>query len=396
MTDKQYVCDTNILLNNTNLPNDYRIVILSHVLRELEKHKVSHNRELAYKARRAVRFINNNKEQFIFDTKNYNGSELGNDYTNEYQDDNILKACVDNNYGLITADLLLKMKAKGLGIEVVDLKEDEYIDEFKGYKTVCLDDIELAHFYENMNQNLFDLYINQYLIIKNTKQETIDKYRWDGLKHVKLSLPPKRYIKAKNDLQECALDLLYSKDIPVKFIAGKAGSGKTFLTTKMALFHLKEKGNYAKIMMVRNPVGSGEEIGFLQGDKNKKTEGFFKSIVQHLEQGEIEATAMEQREELVREIPFYMKGLSVSDTFIIADEAEDMNPKLIKLLGTRLAENSSITFVGDWEQAEDKYVDDNGLRLAIDYFKDKPLVGTIVLNEDERSDASKLFSEWNI
>src|SRR5699024_787893 len=125
MTEKLYVCDTNILLDNIEITSKYKTVLLSHTLRELENHKISHKGDLAYKARKTVRYIKNNKENFVFDTKNYDGSELGRDYTNKYEDDNILKACLDNSYSLITGDLLLQMKAEGLGIEVVDIDESD-------------------------------------------------------------------------------------------------------------------------------------------------------------------------------------------------------------------------------------------------------------------------------
>ena len=296
----------------------------------------------------------------------------------------------------MTNDLTLKHKAKLYGIKVIDVQQEENETNYKGYKFVELTNEQLAYFYQNMDKNLYDLCVNQYLIIRDENKNTIDKYRWDGTKHVGLISPPKRYIKPKNDLQECALDLLMSKDIPIKFIAGAAGSGKTYLATRMALYHVKEKGSYAKIMIVRNPLGSGEEIGYLKGDKHDKTEGFFNSIIQHLDQGEIEAQAMEQRGELVREIPFYMKGLSIADTFILVDEAEDMSPKLIKMLGVRPSENSSIVFAGDWNQAEDKYAHNNGLKMAINYFKNHPLAGTVVMDLDVRSDVSKAFAEWEV
>jgi predicted ribonuclease YlaK len=88
-----------------------------------------------------------------------------------------------------------------------------------------------------------------------------------------------------------------------------------------------------------------------------------------------------------------MKGLSIDETFILVDEAEDLNKKLIKLLGTRIGTNSSIVFSGDIEQAEDKYVGNNGLTIAIEKLKGHPLVGIVVLKDDVRSEASKVFAD---
>lgn len=414
MADKKhYVCDTNVLLSDIESLYDYSIVLLSHTLRELDKHKSSRDADLAYKARKSVRYIKENKDKFIFDVKNYNGSELGSEFTSEYQDDNILKACVDNNYGIITKDILLQYKAEGFGIEVIDLDNEkielakDYTGIHKIYLTESVEDQEaLARIYESPEENSYNLLTNQYLLIYNKDKliknkdgsstfEVIDKFRFNGEKLVKLKLPDKKTVKAKNEEQECALDMLYNSSIPIKIIAGTYGSGKTYLAVKMAIYHVLEKGNHAKIMVLRNPIGSGEEIGWLKGTKADKTQGFFSPFVQHLEGGEQEATLLEARGQLIKEIPYYIKGLSIEDTFVLVDEAEDLNSKLLKLIGTRLGENSEVVFAGDFHQAEDKYKSNNGLLNAISKLKGNHLVGIVILEEDVRSEASRVFAEMD-
>lgn len=411
--ERFYVADTNVILSDIEKLHNYKVVLLSHTLRELDKHKSSRDVDLSYKARKSVRYIKANKDKFIFDLKNYRGSDLGEDFSSEYQDDNILKACVDNNYSIITKDVLLQYKAEGFGIEVVDLDNQriesaqDYTGIHKVYVTSSEDDQqELAIIYEHPEINYYKLLINQYLIIYDKEKaithlddsvtyEVIDKFRWNGEKLIKLKLPDRKIVKAKNEEQECALDMLYNKEIPIKIIAGTYGSGKTYLTVKMALYHVLEKGNHAKIMVIRNPLGSGEAIGFLKGTKEDKTGDFFRPFIQHLEGGEQEATLLETRGQLIKEIPYYIKGLSIEDTFVVVDEAEDLDKKLTKLVGTRLGVNSEIVFAGDFKQAEDKYLSNNGLLHAIDKLKGNPLVGIVILQEDVRSDASKVFAEMD-
>ena len=400
--DKLYVADTNILLDAIENLKGYKIVLLSSTLRELEKHKSSHDENLKYNARRVSRFIRDHIEDFYFDTKDYDGSKLGRDYDNTYQDNNILMACVDNQYGLITNDVLLGYKAKGFNLEVINLNSEIISSKntYTGIRKIYLsktdekDQEELAKLYEQPELNTYDLLVNQYLIIYNKDtNEVIDKFRFNGEKLVKLEIPAKKVIKAKNEEQECALDLLFNTEIPIRIIAGSAGSGKTYLTVKSAIHHVMNKGNHAKIMVVRNPIGSGETIGWLKGTKEDKTQDFFKPFVQHLEGGEQEAALLETRGQLIREIPYYIKGLSIDDTFVVVDEAEDLDKKLIKLIGSRLGENSSITFTGDFKQAEGKYIENNGLLYAIDILKGNPLVGIVILDEDVRSEASKVFAD---
>src|SRR5690606_26128290 len=111
---------------------------------------------------------------------------------------------------------------------------NDIIEDYKGYKTITLSDEDMANFYENLEVNHFDLYTNQYLILQGS-DGVVDKFRWDGNKHVKLKFPKgskKKAVKPKNDEQAFVLDLLYNNDIPIKIVSGTYGSGKTFLTVK--------------------------------------------------------------------------------------------------------------------------------------------------------------------
>jgi len=389
---KKILIDTNILLDGFEINPFQTYILLSHVNRELDKHKLHGDDELKFKSRRAVRLIEENSESFEFDIKDYTVSF--NEYAdNNYTDNKIVQACLDNGYSIATKDLLLKHKAKMYGIEFVDLNGSYKEDGYKGYKELTLGAQERALLYENLAENTYGLLTNEYLIVNNEYGILVDKFRWNGRIHVKIKHSPTKKIKGMNNLQDCAIDLLLNTDIPIKIIAGNYGSGKTILSVKAAIYHVMEKGNYAKIMAVRNPIGSGKDVGFLKGTKDEKTAGFFKPFVQHLDGGEQEAFYLEQKGVLTKEIPFYMKGLSIENTIIVCDEAEDLDVKLIRLIGTRLGKDSAVIFAGDYNQTESEYKNNNGLVRAIDKLKGSPLVGIIILKEDVRSDASKVFAE---
>lgn len=392
---KQYVVDTCVFMSDlSKLKNPELYVVTSHVLRELRNHQKGSSSERAFHARKAIRYIEANMDTLFFDTWDYDSILDGLD--GEEIDNKLLQCCLENQYGIITNDVLLKIKAKAFGIEQRKLSEVHENDDYTGFKEVSLEDELLELIYTNQydwDVNHYNLLPNQYLIIKDRFGTTAEKRRWTGTTHVPLKLPPKKVVVGQNDLQDIALDLLHNKSIPIKFIVGTYGSGKTYLSIKVGLdYILSRTDGYSKLMMVRNPLGSGEAIGFLKGDKAQKTDDFFKPIIQHLEGGEQEAYLLETRGQLLREIPYFMKGLSLEETFVLVDEAEDLNKKLIKLLGTRIGKNSCIVFSGDIEQAEDKYMHDNGLLYAIEALKGHPLVGIVVLQEDIRSEASKVFA----
>jgi PhoH-like ATPase len=393
----KYIIDTNVLLKNPEVIKEYDCVIPSDINREIEHLERTRKSDstLQWNIRNLKRILDENEYEFE-DINDYKFEEKDG-LDGDYVDNIILNIAIEKGYGMITNDRLLRQKCKQYGVEMAFVENESLYDIYGGYKFVDMDDKEMAEFYSNLNHNKYELLVNQYLIVRNLNKETVDKYRWNGEEHVKLKLPrwddKSKHINPENDLQECALDLLNNKDIPIKFILGTYGSGKTFLTTKVALHSVLDKGEQSKIMVIRNPIGSGEEIGFLSGDKGEKTNGFFKPIVQHLDGGEQEAFYLEQRGVLDKEIPFYIKGMSFEDTFMFVDEAEDLDIKQIKLVGTRIAKNSVIAFSGDINQSEYKYTKDNGLKHAVESLKGNKNVGIVVLDIDVRSEASRIFGD---
>lgn len=396
--------DTNELLKNLDKIDDDLIYISSITLQEIEHIKTSRNKDedVKFEARKVTRWLRNNEDKYKCIPVTKGHYQLLESINIPIDNDNLIIACA---YGLTkeydvefyTEDLCCRNIAKNIfGLKIQDFKEDEK-EKYKGYKEVYVDTNEynkLFSDYLTKKKNSLELLNNEYLIINN--RDTLKTYEYkfvDGeLKQIKL--PPSKVVKGMNAKQRCALDLLNDKDIPIKIIAGTYGSGKTFLSVRSALYQIKEKGWYSKLMLVRNPIGSGEEVGFLSGSLEEKTKNFYSPIIQNLEGGEYELNDMKMKGELETQIPYYMKGMSLTDTFLLVDEAEDLDTKIFKLIGTRIGKGSSVAFVGDWNQSESKFTRNNGLFKFIDYAKGNDLVGIIVLDDDVRSDASRVFCDF--
>lgn len=410
--EKPYVADTNILLDELETAmENHKLVLMSTTRQELDKHKISDKDDLSYKARQANRFIFEHYDEFIHDVGEYDTVEiLGYEYSKEIKDNRIVACAYKNGYGIITNDLNLYSTAKSFGIDVVTYDDNvtksiNYSGIKKVYLTTDSDEEKMyASIYQDMSVNPFNLIPNQYVIFYDkeepiewdedgnpTKYKVLDKLRFDGSKHVKLKVPHKKVVQALNEEQECALDLLNNDDIPVKFIIGVAGSGKTQLSAKLGIHKILDTGAHHKIVAVRNPIGSGENIGYLKGDFAEKTDRFFAPIISCLKGGELEAALLEQKGQLEKQIPYFAKGLTYNDSYIFVDEAEDLSDKIIALLGSRIGIKASIVFSGDYKQAESKYLRNNGLIKAIDLLKGNKLVGVVSLSEGVRSDASRLF-----
>ena len=272
-----------------------------------------------------------------------------------------------------------------------DTNSDEMI--YKGYKIISgtSDDINAAM--ELIYQSNYEGWnINEYLLIQNIEDNSEKEMRFDGTQFVNLRLPPSKTVKGKNALQRCALDILNNQDITVAAIIGGYGSGKSYLCTKMALYNVLDKGNQSSILLVREPVGEGKELGYLPGDFKNKNAYFEYPIEQQLDGGGFQLESLKQRGVIESIIPYFMKGLTLTSYIVICDEAEDLSDKQIRLIGTRVGENSRIFFSVDYKQSVINATENNALVKMCNIFKGNKKFGCIYLEEDVRSATSKMFA----
>lgn len=235
-------------------------------------------------------------------------------------------------------------------------------------------------------------FINEYAIIQNQDDGSEREMRWDGEKFVALRLPPSKFIKGKNALQRCALDMLTNKDITVCAILGLPGGGKSYLSIQAALYCIREKGLYSGIVTCREPVSSGRTSGYLPGTLDEKIGLYFKPIEEQLDGGEFELHQLQQRGEIESITPHYVKGRTFTNKFVIIEEAEDITQKQIRLLGTRIGEGSKIIFSGDHKQSEINTSEENDLLKMCSFFKGDSRFATIYLEDDVRSTTSRMFA----
>lgn len=375
--------------------DDEKFYISSTTLQELEHIKVSGNKdqETKYRSRKVLHILDENptKYETIIVDKNIlsiiDGEEL------ENTPDNQICACAASlkDVVFVTNDLACKTIGKwifGLQVESICESGDEI---YKGYKLIHGNTDTINRVMENMDYSEWNT--NEYLIIENTDEGSSKEMRYDGEQFVSLKLPSSRYIKAKNSLQRCALDILNNPDITIAAILGGYGSGKTFISMQMALYNVREKGRASKILGVREVKGEGEQIGYLPGDMENKVGKFFDPLTQSLDGGEFELQSLKMSGILDTNVPFFMKGTTYNETVILCDEAEDLTESQIRLIGTRLGENSRIYFAGDYKQSLLSKTVNNPLVKMCNEFKGNPKFGCIYLGEDVRSDTSKMFAD---
>jgi predicted ribonuclease YlaK len=392
--------DTSALLelrsmNSFNTTN--KLCICSETLKEIESIKTNPNKspDVKVKAKRVIKLLIDNESLYLTVIPSYESRKFMHEKGLLDTPDNRIISCAydlqysncDNGNKLYfyTNDLNMRAIARCFGLNIADSNSYELI--YKGYKEIIGTSNEINDFMSDISFNT-----NEYCIIQNQDDGTIKEMRFDGKNFVALRLPPSKYIKSKNSLQRCALDLMMNPNITIVGILGTYGSGKSFLTMQMARYLVCEKGTQSKILGVREPHGEGKEIGYLPGEFSSKTEYFFAPLMQQLDGGIFELEDLKHRGILEEIIPFYLKGMTYNNTIILVDEAEDLTEKQLRLVGTRVGQDSKIFFSGDYKQSLINPTEENALVRMCNTFKGNPKFGCIVLSEDVRSETSQLFA----
>ena len=161
----------------------------------------------------------------------------------------------------------------------------------------------------------------------------------------------------------------------VTFCVGPAGCGKTYLATHYALKNLAQ-GKY-KSMVITKPLVEvdGEKMGYLPGDIDEKTAPYMMSLYYNMEQiiGK-ERLEVLKRAGVVQVIPLaYMRGLTLTDSIVVLDEAQNATPSQIKTFLTRIGNGSKFIVNGDLMQSDIKI--SNGLEDSIKRFTGLRRVG---------------------
>ncbi|MGB0714106.1 MAG: PhoH family protein, partial [Gammaproteobacteria bacterium] len=210
-------------------------------------------------------------------------------------------------------------------------------------------------------------------------------------------------INARNEEQNYALNLLMDPDVDFVSLTGMAGTGKTLLALAAGLQQTLDESLYSEIILTREAVPVGEDIGFLPGTEEEKMTPWMGALMDNLEVltsdrkaggdgGSRSPWARDATQDLVqhrikiRSVNF-MRGRTFNARYIIIDEAQNLTSKQLKTLVTRAGPRSKIICLGNLGQIDTPYLSEttSGLTNVVDRFKRWEGSGHITLLRGERS-----------
>ena len=320
---------------------------------------------------------------------------------------------------LVSKDINMRIKAATLELTAEDYHNDQTLDDidllYSGASALD-DDFWNEHgakmeswqekgrtFYRLEDPLVTEWYPNQYLYLEDDSNfeaivrscegpvavlELAKDYR---LKHNNIW-----GITARNREQNFALNVLLDPDVDFVTLLGTAGTGKTLLALAAGLVMTMEKKIYNEIIMTRETVSIGADIGFLPGTEEEKMAPWMGALMDNLEllgsrlgQNEWEQGATKNilmNRVKIRSLN-YMRGRTFINRFLIIDEAQNLTSKQMKTLITRAGPGTKIVCIGNLSQIDTPYLTatTSGLTYVVDRFKIWPHGAHITLLRGERS-----------
>lgn len=440
---KTYVLDTNVLIQSPNALQCFEendIVLPIAVLEELDFLKTSDG-EKGANARQVIRFLEqlrtngNLLEGVLLQTGGTLRLEVNcidvalPDGFAEYKNDNrILKVCEglrqkEKRVILVTKDIMVRIKAQMMGIEAQDfiteqapITEEQYTGrcevfvpekKFEEFKKKGILPTDIYQVDENGERMPVEVVINQFFILKadqSTRKTQLGRFNGKRIVPLQYKKAKPYGVSPRNVGQYFLQEALMSstKEAPLVIVKGMAGTAKTFYSLAVGLSAIleQEEPEYRRILISRPNVLFDNDIGYLPGDESEKIAPLLRPCIDNLELlvDQSEDDRYEDEQYLRGKVEYlfdrgiidaqalnYIRGRSVTKTYLIIDEAQNLTPKQAKGIITRAGIGTKIILLGDPNQIDHPLLDErtNGLSYASEKMKGSPLCCQITLTADE-------------
>ncbi|MGF6906897.1 PhoH family protein [Fusobacterium sp. PH5-44] len=428
---KIFVLDTNVLIHDPYCIKNFRgndVVLPIYVLEEIDKLK--RNQNSAIQARMVSRVLDKIRKKGHLST----GVELENDVffrveikndlkklpevlSKDLVDNYILAATIgiiednpDRRVIIVTKDINMRIKADALDIEVEDYQTDkvDYNELYDGFYEINITSEQAGKYDKYGSISVDELELkgikplsNTYFKLNVGNKTFTGRHENGKIKKFLLGDSSAWGLRARNDEQRFAMDLLLDDNIKVVTLVGGAGTGKTLLAIATGLEQVVERRKFKKLLIARPIIPMGKDIGYLPGDEKEKLRPWMQPIFDNIDflseskderAGEKVVETLESMGILKIEPLTYIRGRSIPHGYIIIDEAQNLTPLEIKTIITRVGEDTKIVFTGDPQQIDNPYLDasTNGLTYLADRLKNEEIVGHVTLKKGERSKVAEI------
>ncbi len=308
-------------------------------------------------------------------------------------DDSLLNIAKKTSGVLYTTDSQLQLRQKLNGVKVELLHETRPENILEAIKTVYVEQ-DLSGDYLEIKLNYPEF---TYVKVTDGINSRIGKYvngKIEYIDRISFRLRDKK-IEPLCMEHTMFLDQIFDIRLPMVVGIGPAGSGKTFLQIQSAL-HLVQQGQYDKVIIAVPPVqlGGRDRYGYLPGSLEEKTIAQFSGIIDNInylleDEGKTMINKQINGDEWQVEIQSFqnIRGRSIKRSIVIIDEAQNTTPIELKTFITRIDYGSKIILLGDIEQIDTFYRENetNGLIYVQDKMYDSDVSTNILFTKTYRT-----------
>jgi PhoH-like ATPase len=301
---------------------------------------------------------------------------------------------------LVSKDLPLRLKAGVVGLEAEEYRNESASTTAvgPGWTQLEVEGWVVDDLYRHQVVDLAearDLSCHTGLVLHAGSQSALGRVRAD--KRVHLVREQVVFdVRGRSAEQRLALELLTDPEVGIVSMGGPAGTGKSLLAVAAGLQATMEERRFRRVLVFRPlyAVG-GQDLGFLPGSEDEKMAPWAAAVYDALAAITTEEVIDELRERRMLEVlPLtHIRGRTLSDSFVIIDEAQNLERTVLLTALSRLGENSKVVLTHDIAQRDNLRVGRHeGIVSVIDALWGHPLFAHITLSRSERSAVAALVS----
>ena len=418
---RTFVLDTSVLLSDPRALfrfAEHEVVLPIVVINELEKKR--NDLEIGYFARKALRFLDDLRQQherldfpvevgeggtLRVELNHIDPAILPSGFQLGDNDSRILAVAANlNSEGfdvtVVSKDLPMRVKASAIGLRAEEYLHELATDEWSGVRDLHLSASEMANLYDSeeiSHPDAKSLPVNTGLIIHSERGSALGRVSQHGT--VKLVRGDREVfgVHGRSAEQRLAIDMLLDPEIGILSLGGRAGTGKSALALCAGLESVLERRQHKRIMVFRPlyAVG-GQDLGFLPGTEGEKMNPWAQAVFDTL--GAL--VSKEVIDEVINRnileiLPLtHIRGRSLHDSFVIVDEAQSLERNVLLTMLSRIGQKSRVVMTHDVAQRDNLRVGrHDGVASVVETLKGQQLFGHITLTRSERSDIAALVTD---